>query len=420
MEETRMNFKKKFALLGTTALLAVGLMAGCSDSKNDASNSEVLTVWGMGDEVKQLPKMAEEFTKETGIEVKIQAIPWASAHDKLLTAVASKQGPDVLQMGTTWMPEFQAAGALADMGEYIDKYDNLNPDNFFEGSVETTKFDDKYYAIPWAAETRVLFYRTDILESVGYTEAPKTWEELEDAAKKLSERGDNMYGLNVDSKEQTLGFMFARQNGSDLLSDDGKPHFNEAPFVEAVTYLNDMIQKGYAPKQDLGMDVSQTFSGDAIVPMFISGPWMVKAVNDTVPDIEGKWATAVLPSGKENNFSSLGGSNLTIFEHSKKKDQAAQFIDFMVKKENQLKWLELTNAMPTVKEAWNDEKLAGDPLYQVFGEQMENSRPMPLIPEFEEIAQNYLKHFEKIYLGGEDVQSELDAFNTETEKVLSK
>ena len=154
--------------------------------------------------------------------------------------------------------------------------------------------------------------------------------------------------------------------------------------------------------------------------MFISGPWMVKAVNDTVPDIEGKWATAVLPSGKENNFSSLGGSNLTIFEHSKKKDQAAQFIDFMVKKENQLKWLELTNAMPTVKEAWNDEKLAGDPLYQVFGEQMENSRPMPLIPEFEEIAQNYLKHFEKIYLGGEDVQSELDAFNTETEKVLSK
>lgn len=92
----------------------------------------------------------------------------------------------------------------------------------------------------------------------------------------------------------------------------------------------------------------------------------------------------------------------------------------MVSKENQLKWLELTNAMPTVKEAWKDEKLAGDPLYEVFGEQMENSHPMPLIPEFEEIAQNYLKHFEKIYLGGADVQAEMDAFNAETEKVLSK
>ncbi|WP_235907361.1 sugar ABC transporter substrate-binding protein [Niallia circulans] len=410
--------KKKWFIFGMTALLALGLLAGCSQ-KSSSSDSDVLTVWGMGDEVKQLPKMAEEFTKETGIEVKIQSIPWASAHDKLLTAVASKKGPDVLQMGTTWMPEFQAAGALADMGEYMNKYPNLKPDNFFEGSVETTQFNSKYYGVPWAAETRVLFYRTDILEAVGYKESPKTWEELKDAAKKLSERGENMYGLNVDAKEQTLGFMFARQNGSNLVS-DGKPQFNEKAFTEAVSYLNDFIQKGYAPKEDLGMDVSQTFSGDAIVPMFISGPWMVKAVNDTVQGIEGKWATAVLPSGSDNNLSSLGGSNLTIFEHSSKKDEAAQFIDFMMKKENQLKWLDLTNAMPTVKSAWEDDRLANDPLYEVFGQQMEASRSMPLLPEFEEFAQNYLKHFEQIYLGGKNVEKEMDAFNKETEELLNK
>lgn len=413
-----MGLKKKWFIFGMTALLALGLLAGCSQ-KSSSSDSNVLTVWGMGDEVKQLPKMAEEFTKETGIEVKIQSIPWASAHDKLLTAVASKKGPDVLQMGTTWMPEFQAAGALADMGEYMDKYPNLKIDNFFEGSVETTLFDSKYYGIPWAAETRVLFYRTDILEAVGYKEAPKTWEELKDAAKKLSERGENMYGLNVDAKEQTLGFMFARQNGSALVS-EGKPLFNEKTFTETVSYLNDFIEKGYAPKQDLGMDVSQTFSGDAIVPMFISGPWMVKAVNDTVQGIEGKWATAVLPSGSDNNLSSLGGSNLTIFEHSNKKDEAAQFIDFMMKKENQLKWLELTNAMPTVKSAWEDDRLANDPIYEVFGQQMESSRSMPLLPEFEEIAQIYLKHFEQIYLGGKKVEQEMDAFTRETEELLNK
>jgi len=214
--------------------------------------------------------------------------------------------------------------------------------------------------------------------------------------------------------------MFARQNGSALLSDEGKPQFNEKAFTEAVAYLNDFIQKGYAPKQELGMDVSQTFSGDAIIPMFISGPWMVKAVNDTVQGIEGKWATAVLPSGSDNNLSSLGGSNLTIFEHSSKKDEAAQFIDFMMKKENQLKWLELTNAMPTVKGAWEDDRLAADPLYEVFGQQMEASRSMPLIPQFEEIAQNYLKHFEQIYLGEKDVKKEMDTFNRETEELLNK
>lgn len=413
-----MNFTKKLTLLGTTGLLVAGLLTGCSSSNSNTENENVLNVWGMGDEIKNLPTLAEEFTKETGIEVKLQAIPWSSAHDKLLTAVASKKGPDVLQMGTTWMPEFQEAGALTEMSEYMEKYPNLKPENFFDGSIETTHFDNKYYGTPWAAETRVLFYRTDILESVGYSEAPKTWEELEDAAKKLSERGDNMYGINVDAKEQTLGFMFARQNGSPLI-ENNKAQFNQEPFVEAVSYLNGLIQKGYAPKQDLGMDISQTFAGDdAMVPMFISGPWMVKAVNTNVKDIEGKWATAILPSGKENNQSSLGGSNLTIFEHSSKKEQAAQFIDFMVRKESQLKWLELTNAMPTVKAAWEDEKLANDPLYEVFGKQMENAHPMPLIPEFEEIAQNYLKHFEQIYLGGADIQKELDNFNSEADSLL--
>ena len=320
---------KKLILLGATTLLSVGALSACgqSNSTSSKSDNEVLNIWGMGEEVKSLSKMTDDFTKETGIKVKIQSIPWSNAHDKLLTAIASKKGPDVLQMGTTWMPEFQKAGALTDMSKYINKYENLKPDNFFKGSVETTVFDGKSYGIPWTAETRVLFYRTDVLKNVGYDEAPKTWDELEDAATKLSDRGKDKYGINIDSKEQTLAFMFARQNGSPLF-EDGKPLFNTPRFVEAVSYLNDFIQKGYSPKEDLGMDVSQTFSGDAMVPMFISGPWMAKAVKDTVPDAKGKWAIATLPK-KENNLSSMGGSNLTIFKYSKQKDNAAKFIEFM-------------------------------------------------------------------------------------------
>lgn len=409
---------KKYLII-SMAVIGVGVSLVACGKKEESSSNDVLNVWGMGDEVKQLPKMAEKFEKETGIKVKIQAIPWANAHDKLLTAVASKSGPDVLQMGTTWMAEFQEAGALSDMEKYIEEYDNLKPDNFFDGSVETTKFNNSYFGIPWAAETRVLFYRTDILEKVGYKEPPKTWDELKDVAKKLSERGKDMYGINIDPKEQTLGFMFARQNGSELISKEGKPLFNQKPFVEAVEYLNDFIQDGSAPKQDLGMDVSQTFSGDAIVPIFISGPWMVKAVNDTVPDVDGKWKTAVLPK-KENNISSLGGSNLTIFEYSKNKDNAAKFIEFMSRPENQVEWEELTNALPTVKSVWDDDRFKNDEFISVFGEQLKESLPMPMIPQFEEIAQNYVKIFEQIYLNNANVQEMMDEFNASSEKILNK
>lgn len=374
----------------------------------------------MGDEAKVMPTMAKAFTKETGIKVKVQALPWSNAHDKLLTAVASKGGPDVVQLGTTWMPEFQKAGALEDMSAYTDKYNNLKSENFLPGAVRTTKYDGKFYGTPWVSETRVLFYRTDTLKSVGYDQAPQTWNELKDAAKKLSARGKDKYGITIDMKEQSLGFMFARQNGSKLITNDFKdPQFNKAPFTEAVSYLSEFIQKGYAPKADLGMDVSQTFTGDdPIVPMFISGPWMITAVKDTAKGIDGKWAVAELPKGSKNNISSLGGSDLTIWKYGKNKNNAAKFIDFMSTKKNQLKFMKLSNDLPALKSAWKDDSLAKDPYLSVVGKQIKTAMPMPETPKFEELAQSYLKHFESIAVGNADVKTEMNTFNDEAKTTL--
>jgi multiple sugar transport system substrate-binding protein len=418
-------FTKVTKKLATTALigsLLVGALAGCSSdsaSSSDKNGKTTINVWAMGEEAKSLPKIAEEFEKENPkIDVKVQAIPWDQAHDKLLTAVASKKGPDVVQMGTTWIPEFASANALMDLKPYIKEYPELDENNFYPGSVETTKYEDKVVGVPWYIDTRVLYYRTDLLKEVGYNEPPKTWDELRDAAKKLAERGENKYGISIDTNEQTLAFMFARQNGSKLIDEQNKPLFNQKEFVEAVEYLNGFFEDGSAPI-DLGLDIIQAFRGEGIVPMFISGPWMVKLINDQAPELKGKWATAVLPK-KEHNISALGGSNLSVFQYTKHKDASLKFIAFMSKPETQLKWMEMTNSLPSTKEAWNDKTLQEDPLYKTFGQQMEASQPMPMIKQWEEIAQTYLKHFEKIYRGGTDVQKEMDEFNKKAEKILSK
>jgi multiple sugar transport system substrate-binding protein len=414
-------FSKKFAAAAMIGSLVVsGALAGCSSESGSSSEEgqKTITVWGMGEEAKALPKIADEFEKENPeINVKVQALPWDQAHDKLLTAVASKKGPDVVQMGTTWIPEFASANALLDLTEDAEKFPELGADNFFEGSVETTKYEDKVVGVPWYVDTRVLFYRTDLLEEAGYKEAPKTWDELKDAAKKLSDRGDDKYGISIDTNEQSLSFMLARQNGSPLI-EGNQAHFNEPEFVEAVEYLDGFFKDGSAPV-DLGLDIVQAFRGDGILPMFISGPWMVKLINDQAPELEGKWATAVLPA-KETNTSTLGGSNLSVFEHTKNKEEALKFLAYMSKPETQVKWLEMTNSLPASKEAWNDDQLQQNEYYKVFGEQLENAQPMPVIKPFEKIAQDFLKRFEKIYRGGADVQEEMDAFDKESEEILSK
>lgn len=414
--------------LAITALAAVMMLAGCSSSNGgggdsggsgSSGNGQVtLNVWAMGDSSKPMEQMAAAYTEENpNVTVQVQAIPWGSAHDKLLTAVASKKGPDVLQMGTTWMPEFAGAGALHELSEDLEANPELAAANFFEGTVTSTQLDGKTYAVPWLAETRVLFYRTDVLESVGYDKAPSTWDELLDASRKLTERGKDMYGIGLDPKEPTLTFMFARQNGSELIA-DGQAQFDQPVFAETIAYLNEYFVNGYAPV-DLGLDTSQTFGGDGMVPMFISGPWMIKAIQDEIPEIEGKWATAVLPS-KENNMSSLGGSNLTVFNFSQQKEEAVKFLAFLSRPENQLAWMEQTGELPASMEAWEDPRLADDPNVSVIGEQLKSAEPMPLVGAWDNISQNFMQTFEQIYRAGADIDSQLEGFNVQAQQLIDR
>lgn len=409
--------KKKTGLSMMAVLMSFSLVAaGCGNSDNAASgDNKTLKVWFMGtaDTVEPIAKMYEE--KNPGIKVDVQAIPWDTAHDKLLTAVASKKGPDVVQMGTTWIPEFAAAGALKDMTPYIEQYPSMKAENFFEGAVETTKYEDKTVGIPFYVETRALFYRTDLLGDVGYPEGPKTWDELKDASKKLVEKGGaGHYALPIEGKDSIFPVIFAWQNGSEIIDKNRKPQFNQPAYVDTVNYLKSFYDEGLSPKGN-DLDTVAAFK-DGTMAMFISGPWMIQTVKEKNPEIDGKWAVTTLPA-KVTNTSSIGGADLSIFNYSKNPDEAAKFIAFMAEQEAQLKYLETSNSMPALKAAWENEALQ-DPMIAAFGKQLENSRPAPTVKEYEEIAQAAMASFEQITMGGADTQAELDKLNDKANELL--
>ncbi|RCX18563.1 carbohydrate ABC transporter substrate-binding protein (CUT1 family) [Fontibacillus phaseoli] len=410
---------KKNWLVALITLLAVSvIVAGCGSKNNSGSNSasgdnNTVKVWFMGtsESVEPIAKMYEE--KNPGVKVDVQAIPWDSAHDKLLTAVASKNGPDVIQMGTTWIPEFASAGALLDMAPYIEKYPELKTENFFDGAIQTTQYDGVTVGIPWYVETRGLFYRTDLLEEAGYPEGPQTWDELKDAAKKLAGRGAGNYAMPIDAKDQNYLSMFAWQAGSDIITADRQPQFNQPEYVEAMNFLNSFYKENLVPPTDL--DTVTGFK-DGTVPMFISGPWMIQAVKDQNPEIEGKWTVKTLPANK-NNKSLMGGSDLSIFKYSKNPEGAAKFIAYLSSEEAQLKFYETSNSLPALKTAWDNEQFS-DPMIAAFGKQLESAIPTPMVKEWEEVSQASVAAFERITVGGADAQAELDALNEEAKGIL--
>ncbi|MDK2946363.1 MAG: multiple sugar transport system substrate-binding protein [Geotoga sp.] len=343
-----------------------------------------ITVWAMGEEAKSLVKLAELFEKENPeFEVNIQAIPWSSAYDKILTGIAGRQVPDVAQMGTTWMAPFGSMGAFEDLSKYIEKSSIVKPENFFNGAWETGIVNEKVYGIPWYVDTRVLYYRTDLLKKVGYDHAPQTWDELYDAAKKLAQQGK--YGITLYQPQDNYQILlpFVWQNGGDILDENGNIIVNSPEFIEAFEFYARFFLEKLAPIGGGGNLFQDFASGDT--PMFFSGPWMVSLIRKQLPQIEGKWNVALMPKQKTRT-SFLGGSNLVIFKDAKHKEAAWKFIEFLSRPDIQVEWYKIVNALPAVQKAWENETLQKDPMIALFGMQLKDAKAPVNRPEFQEIS----------------------------------
>ncbi|MGD6967835.1 sugar ABC transporter substrate-binding protein [Rossellomorea vietnamensis] len=407
---------KLFKWKPISIILSLTLLLGaCSSGESSGGESDdTLNVWTMSG---ALDEFVTEFEDENGVTVKVQTIPWANAHDKLLTAVASGKGPDVLQIGTTWVAEFAEAGTFLDLTEHLDDYENLNPENFYEGAIGTTTFEEETIAIPWYVDTRLLFYRTDLLGEVGYPEGPDTWDEMTDASRQLAARGEGQYAIDMPKSDPQFPFMLAWQQGWDYEVGKGSENFNSAEFKEAIE-LHHLYYEEELSQMEKGKEFFQAFA-DGSKPMFFSGPWDIGTIKDRAPEIEGQWDVHVMPEA-ENNKSMMGGAHLAVFNNTEKVDLALDFINWMADAETQVEWYKANSELPANMAAWEDPVLADDPMVSTFGEQLESTQPLPLIPEFERLGQELLNQLEEINRGGKDIEEAIADYKDTAANVLSE
>lgn len=378
----------------------------------------------MGEEGLRIAVMARKFEAENpGVKVVTQAIPWDAAHEKLLTAVVGDLPPDVSQLGTTWMAEFATLKTLEPLAPYIEQSSVIKKEKFFEGSWNTNIVNNSVYGVPWYVDTRVLFYRKDLLAQAGINRAPETWDEFKAACKALTRDLNNdgkidRYGITLPAKDWAVFLPFVWQNGGSALNP------TSPEFTEAMKYYASFFEEGLTPSGRAGdMDIFQAFK-TGFYPMFISGPWMVELVGKELPELNGKWGVAVMP-GKVKRTSFVGGCNLVMFKGSKNKELAWKFMEFMSRTETQLEWHKLLKSLPAVKEAWADSALQEHEMLAVFGAQMEDTQAPPNVPEWEQIANFINDRMEIVILkgggaGGAGIPVTLALLNQEIQSVLNK
>jgi multiple sugar transport system substrate-binding protein len=400
---------KRVAAVATGVLMAAPMAACGSSNAPAAGQATTLKVWVMGTDGTNFQDLTKDFTASTNISVQVEAIPWDSVNEKLTTAVASGNGPDVMQIGLSLLANFESSGALADIGGSIGAYPNLKSSNFLD-AVSSDKLNPagKVLSVPWLSDTRVLFYRTDILAAQGITSPPTTWDQLKADAAKLATRGKDQYGYYIPQWDAPLPIEFTWQAGGDVVDSTGKVSFDTAQFRQAV----DFYLSFYADKQvPTASDFDQTqgfISGAA--PMLISGPYLAQAIKTQAPDLAGKWGVTTLPADKDGT-ALFAGSNLGVFSKSTKVDAAVKLLDYLSAPATQLKWYQLNGDLPTVKAALNDPSLANDPTVQVYVRQLANAKLLPITASWDQASQKMLAALNNIALKGADKQATLTQLN---------
>lgn len=372
-----MRLTRRAALAGGACLAACAREEGAG----------VIRFWAMGNEAAHAPTIIAPFEDANPeLRVRVQALPWTAAHERLLTAYAGNALPDVAQVGNTWVSEMAAIGALLPVA---DSERDLLEDNF-PGVLDTNKIGDRYFALPWYVDTRLLFYRTDLLARAGYGGVPQHWADWKasmHSIKRVAGEGNYAILLPLNEFEQLL--TFGLQQDEPLLRDDGaRGNFSSQGFIAALEFYKSLFDEGLAPVASATQisNVWNEFSR-GFFSYYFSGPWSIGDFQRRLaPEFQNKWATSEMPGPDGPGASAPGGSSLVVFRDARNPGAAWSLVRHLLNPQTQIEFNRLTGDLPARVTAWTAPALSEDANVATFGRQLQRARPVPKVPEWERVV----------------------------------
>ena len=381
----------------------------------------------MGAEGEVVQQLMPGFERENpGVKVRVQAMPWSAAHEKLLTSYVGESTPDVAQLGNTWVPEFAAINALEPLAPYVARSTTVKADAFFRGIWDTNVIDGEIYGVPWYVDTRVIYYRRDLLARAGYEGVPDTWAAWRTAMEAIKrQQGRDRYAIFLPTNEWAQPLVLGMQAGSPILKDDGRyGAFSDSTFRRAFDFYLALFRDGLAPvagNNDIA-NVYQEFAR-GFFAMWITGPWNVGEMRKRMPaELKDAWATAPLPgpTGDSSGVSLAGGSSVVVFRGSPHKAAAWRLVEYLARPEQQLRFSRLTGDLPASIEAWRDSSLLGDKHFRAFYTQLQRVTPLPKVPEIELISSRLIEASERAIRGNVPPERALASLDADVNRILEK
>lgn len=329
----------KFGFKVSAAIASLALVAGCSSgSPATSSDDQDLTVWFMRGSVSE---EGQEWLKDQwaeghdDAELNIEIQDWDGIVAKLQTALASPdQTPDLVEFGNTQVGAFSSAGALSDIS---DMQEELGGEELVDSLVASGTYEDKMYAAPFFAGSRIIFYNKELFKAAG-VEVPTTLSEVGEAAIELQEANPedvkdfSGFYLPAKSFAEAMGWVFT--NGANVATQTGDEWVGTLSTDEGLTALN-QLQDIYLNGTTMAATATTDESRTPAVPynggragMFMGLPSSWDDIDEDLREDTGVLALPGLEAGTIGNAHS-GGSNIAIPAKSPKQDLAREALNLI-------------------------------------------------------------------------------------------
>jgi multiple sugar transport system substrate-binding protein len=330
--------------------------AGDANYDPDAALSGAFSVmgFGVGDEI--ATSRLDRAEKALGNDVKVKLIEGDLDIQQFLSAVAAGDPPEIVYADRSQIGSFAARGAIIPLDTCIAG-EKIDTGQFRKPAIDQVTFNGSVYGIPEFNSVQLTMANTSLLDAAGLTIDDvngSSWDAVTTANKKLTKNdGGKLTVIGVDSKMPEFLPLWAKANGTSLISDDGKKaQLNDPKVVEALKFAvgiyNDQggfaAVKAYRDSADF-FGAGNQFATNVLGSMWIE-QWYVNVLNDVSPD-----ATISFDTFRDTNGDPLAyasGSAWAIPAGSSNPEAACRFAKTMTDVDS---WVAAANARVAKREA---------------------------------------------------------------------
>lgn len=352
---------KRMALLGICILLLASVLVGCGGDTDKADSDEVVLKFGLWDKYQQpiLREIADKYEAENpGVKIDIQLTPFSQYWTKLETAATGGVLPDIFWMNGPNIVKYASNDMILPISENVEK-DSMDLSVYPEGLINLYTVGDKLYGIPKDWDLTALWYNKEIFDAKGveYPTNEWTWDDMVEAARKLTDESEGTYGIAARPMTQEGIYDTIPQAGGYIISEDRtKSGYDTEEAIKGTQIWLDLIEEGLSPTLEELTDTNG-------VEMFKSGKLaMVYAASWNVPvfmdneNIKDVIDLVEMPIIKERAATIHGLSNV-ISANTKYPEEAWDFVKYLGGKEANEVWAKSGAVIPARKdvlEIWEE------------------------------------------------------------------